>query len=68
LIVPHRRTRNHRWQDGRKLRRYRHRWISERTIGGLLSCKRLVGRCERQLDLYQAFVYVACLVIALRRL
>jgi len=68
LIVPHRRSCRQRWQDGRKLRRYRRRWLIERTIGWLLSFKRLTVRCERRLDLYQAFVYVACLIIALRRL
>jgi transposase len=68
LIVPHRRNCRHRWQDGRKLRRYRRRWIIERTIGWLLGFKRLVVRCERRLDVYQAFVSVACLLIALRRL
>ena len=68
LIAPHRRNCRRRWQDGRKLRRYRHRWIIERTIGWLLGFKRLVVRCERRLDLYQAFVYVACLLITLRRL
>ena len=56
LIAPHRRRCRHRWQDGRKLRRYRHRWILERTIGWLLGCKRLTVRCERRLDLYPAFV------------
>jgi transposase len=67
LIVPHQRDRKHRRQDGRKLRRYRHRWIVERTIAWLLSFKRLVVRCERRLELYRAFVHVACLLIVLRR-
>jgi transposase len=68
LVVPHRRGRRQGWQDGRKLRRYRRRWIVERTIAWLLSFKRLVVRCERRLDLYCAFVHVACLLITLRRL
>lgn len=68
FIVPPKRNVVHRYQDGRKLRRYRHRWIIERSIAWLLSFKRLVVRCERRLDLYRAFVHVACLWIVLRRL
>jgi transposase len=67
LIAPHRRQIIHRFQDGRKLRRYRRRWIIERTIGWLLAFKHLVVRCERRIELYRAFVHVACLWIALRR-
>jgi transposase len=67
LIVPHRRKRRHRWQDGRKLRRYRHRWIIERTNAWLHSFRRLVTRYERRADIYLAFVHVACMLIALRR-
>jgi transposase len=66
--MPSRRTRKRQWQDGRKLRRYRHRWIVERTTGWLLSFKRLVVQCERRLDGDRAFVHVACLWIVLRRL
>jgi transposase len=68
LIAPHLRSRKRRWQDGRRLRRYRHRWIVERTIAWLLSFKRLVVRCERRLEVYRAFVHVACMLLALRRL
>jgi transposase len=68
LIVPHLRTRTRRWQDGRKLRRYRHRWIVERTNAWLQSCRRLVVRYEHQLPLYRAFLHLACAIIALRRL
>jgi len=67
LIVPHRRNRRYQWQDGRKLRRYRHRWIVERTIAWLLDFRRLLVRHERQLDLYRAFVHAACMLIVLRR-
>ena len=67
LIVPHRRKRRQRWQDGRKLRRYRHRWIVERTIAWLLDFRRLLVRHERRLDLYRAFVHAACMLIVLRR-
>jgi transposase len=67
LIVPHLRTRKRRWQDGRKLRRYRHRWVIERTNAWLHNFRRLVVRYERRVDVYLAFVHVACMLIALRR-
>ena len=34
-------------QDGRRLRRYTHRWIVERTFAGLGHFRRLVVRYER---------------------
>ena len=68
FITPPKRNLIHRYHDGRKLRRYRHRWVVERSIAWLLSFKRLVVRCERRLDLYRAFVHIACLWIVLRRL
>jgi transposase len=67
LIVPHLKNRKRRWQDGRKLRRYRHRWIVERTIAWLLDFRRLLVRHERRLDVYRAFVHAACMLIVLRR-
>jgi transposase len=66
-IVPHLRTRKRRWQDGRKLRRYRRRWIIERTNAWLLNFRRLVVRHERRVDVHRAFVHVACLLIVLRQ-
>lgn len=69
LICPHRRSRRRpATQDGRSLRRYRHRWIVERTIAWLSNFRRLVVRYERNLTMYQAFIHVACLLITLRRL
>ena len=67
LIVPHLRTRRRRWQDGRKLRRYRHRWIVERTNAWLLSFRRLLVRHEHRVERYRAFVHLACMLIVLRR-
>ncbi|HJU66334.1 MAG TPA: transposase, partial [Gemmatimonadaceae bacterium] len=73
LIVPHRRFsygwtgRRRGWQDGRKLRRYRRRWIVERTNAWLQNFRRLVTRYERRLDIYRAFTHVACILIAVRR-
>jgi transposase len=67
LIAPHLSTRQHHFQDGRKLRRYRRRWIIERTISWLLSFRRLTVRYEHRLEHYHAFVLLACIVITLRR-
>jgi transposase len=68
LICPHRRGRTKPpRQDGRKLRRYRHRWIIERTIGWLGNFRRLIVRHEYYSHLYQAFLHLACALICLRR-
>ena len=68
LIAPHLRNRKNRYQDGRKLRRYRRRWIVERTNAWLFNFRRLVVRYEHQLENFRAFVHLACALIALRRL
>ncbi len=47
-------------QDGRKLRRYRHRWIVERTFSWLGTFRRLVVRYERLLLTYAGFFHLAC--------
>jgi transposase len=45
LICPHRKGRKRRkQQDGRALRRYRHRWKIERTFAWLSNFRRLVVR------------------------
>jgi transposase len=54
-------------QDGRKLRRYRHRWIVERTIGWFGWFRRLLIRHERYAHLYLAFFHVACALMTLRQ-
>jgi transposase len=68
LIAPHRSNR-HRTppQDGRVLRRYKKRWIVERSIAWLGNFRRLVVRYDRSLIIYQAFVHIVCLMIVLRR-
>jgi len=67
LIVPHQSTRKYRFQDGRCLRRYRRRWIIERTNAWLHAFRRLVTRYENKLENYSAFVHVACMLIVLRQ-
>ena len=68
LVCPHKRNRvRPATQDGRALRRYRHRWIIERTIAWLGNFRRLVVRYDRSLKIYQAFFHIACFMIVLRR-
>lgn len=69
LISPHRINRRRpKTQDGRKLRRYRHRWIIERTMAWYGSFRRLIVRYERSTRLYLAFFHFASALIALRGL
>ena len=69
LICPHRRNRVRRpLQDGRSLRRYRRRWIIERTIAWLGNWRRLIVRHERYPEMYLAFVHLACAMMVLSRL
>ncbi len=68
LIVPYRENnRQRRYEDKRKLRRYKRRWIVERTNAWLGQFRRLLVRHEYLLSTYRAFFYVACLWITLRR-
>lgn len=63
-------TRNHpnaTDQDGRVLRRYRRRWIVERTIGWLGNFRRLTVRWDRLLSTYGGFFHLACALLVLRR-
>ena len=54
-------------QDGRKRRRYRHRWIVERTFSWLATFRRLVVRHERLLVTYAGFLHLACAMLVFRR-
>jgi transposase len=68
LICPHKRNRvRAATQDGRALRRYRRRWIVERTNAWLGNFRRLVVRYDRSLTIYGAFFHIACFMIVLRR-
>jgi transposase len=67
-IIPARRNnRSATHQDGRSLRRFRRRWIIERTNAWLQNFRRVVVRYERHVRNYAAFVHFACALIALRR-
>jgi transposase len=68
-IIPARtNNKNATHQDGRKLRRYRKRWIVERTNAWLQNFRRLYVRYERLIETFSGLVHMACAMIALRRL
>ena len=68
LIVPYRSNNKHRrYEDGRKLRRYKRRWIIERTNAWFGQFRRLLVRHEHLIATYRAFFYLACFWITLRR-
>jgi len=54
-------------QDGRCLRRYRRRWIVERTFAWLGYFRRLTVRYDRLLATYGGFFHLACALLVLRR-
>ncbi len=69
LVAPHRKNRRRpRTADGRRLRRYKRRWIVERTFAWLHSYRRVVTRFEKDINRYDGFVHLACAFIALNRL
>lgn len=66
-VTPHRRGRKRPpLQDGRKLRRYRHRWTIERTISWLGYQRRLLVRHEVYAHLFEGFVHWGCLMLCLK--
>lgn len=69
LIAPHRRNRTKpATDDGRKLRRYRRRYVVERTFAWLHSFRAVVTRFERSIARYDGLVELAMAFIALNRL
>ena|SRR5450631_2746546 len=67
LIAPYRKNnQGRRNEDGRKLRRYKRRWIVERTNAWLGQFRRLLVRHEHLPSTYRAFFYLACFWITLR--
>ena len=66
-ITPHRKGRRKpSRQDGRSLRRYRHRWKIERTISWLGFQRRLLVRYEYYPHLFEGFVHLVCLMLCLK--
>ncbi len=69
LIVPYRsNNRQRRYDDGRKLRRYKRRWKIERTNAWLQNFRRIQVRYDRILTLFQGFFHFSFLLIPLRHL
>jgi transposase len=54
-------------QDGRKMRRYKRRWIIERSNSWLQTFRRMVVRYERSEKIFAAFVHMACALITLKK-
>ena len=67
MIAPHHPLHKTKTQDGRKLRRYRRRWLIERFFSWLMKWRRLVTRYEYKPENFLALVQLACAVILLRR-
>ena len=61
-------NRRRQYEDGRRLRTYRPRWVVERTIAWFGAFRRLVVRYERSTRMFLAFFQFAAALIALRRL
>lgn len=66
-ITPHRSNRKKAsMQDGRALRRYKHRWKVERTISWLGFQRRLLARQEYHAHLFEGFVHWGCMLLCLK--
>ena len=69
LIAPHRKNRTKPGRnDGRRMRRYRRRFVVERTFAWVQSFRRVATRYEYLCHLYDGFVALACAFIALSKL
>lgn len=67
LIAPHKRNRKrNKTQDGRKLRAYKKRWTVERFFAWLQNLRRCLVRWERKQENFQAFIYLAAIIMLLR--
>jgi transposase len=68
LISPYRSNNKNRvFEDGRKLRRYKRRYIIERTNSWLKNFRRVTTRWDRSLTAYTGFVRIACICITLMK-
>jgi transposase len=66
LLAPHRKNRTKPSRnDGRKMRRYKRRYVVERTFGWLHSYRRLLVRHEYYPFIYDGFLHLACALIAI---
>jgi transposase len=69
MIAPHRSNRRaeNKTQDGRVLRRYRRRWMVERTIGWLQNFRRLCIRWDKSTKIFQGYLHFGCAILLLRQ-
>lgn len=69
LIAPHKSNRRKmETQDGRPLRRYKHRWKVERLFGWLQNYRRIQTRHDYYAENYLGFVQLGCMIMLLRRM
>jgi transposase len=69
VISPHRKNRvRPSRNDGRTFRRYKRRYIVERTFAWFHSFRRVMTRYEYKCDLYDGFFSLACAFLAITRL
>lgn len=67
LIAPHKRNRKKKkTHDGPRLRPYKKRWTVERFLAWLQNFRRCLVRWERKLENFQAFLYLAAIIMLLR--
>jgi len=67
-LIPHRSNRvKPSRNDGRRLRRYRHRWLVERTNAWLHCYRALAVRWSHYAFMYVALVYLSFIHLALQR-
>ncbi len=67
-VIPHRRNRKRPSRnDGRRLRRYRKRWVIERTNAWLHSWRGLAVRWFHYSFMYVGMAYLVFAIMALRR-
>lgn len=69
MVAPHRKNRKKpATQDGRRLRRYKHRFKVERFFSWLEDFRRLVVRWEYHAANYLGFLHLACIRILMKYL
>ena len=69
LLAPHRKNRKRPpTNDGRRMRRYKRRFVVERTFAWVQSFRRVATRYEYKVGLYDGFVALACAFVALSKL
>ena len=62
MVAPHKKNRKRAaTQDGRRLRRYKHRFKVERYFSWLKDYHRLVVRWEHHIESYLGIVLLACM-------